>query len=141
MYCTLDDIVNFGMPTSRIAELSGDNGGREIDRAVVDGCISSASSIIDSYIRSKYTLPLKREHEVVKLICVNLAKFSLLQRRNKDKDFENLYTNAISQLKDIQRGVIILDEGIGDEAPQIGKSFYLHNERTPEFPKSLMDLY
>lgn len=106
-YCTLDDLVaRFGA-----AELLGNadrDGDGVADVAVVDAAIAAASSIIDSYIGARYALPLVTVPATIKSICEDLARHALTAVEPMKIVVDNR-DDAIARLKDISRGVAILD--------------------------------
>lgn len=74
-YCTVDDLETLGM------------GGRAFrDRSAPEKlqAIRTASSLIDSYLRNQYTLPLQAHGEDIRQCCAVLACYTLLRVRGFD---------------------------------------------------------
>lgn len=120
-YCTIDDIKN-QISEKTLIELSNDDYSQELIIAeVVDSAIESASELIDGYVRGSYPLPLPTAPTILKNIAVELAVYQLTKRRlgeNMPESRENAYKNSISQLKDIQKGIIDLGLQNQESAPQ-----------------------
>ena len=57
-YCTIEDIeLHTSTPT--LSQLTSDDGTEAINRDVAQESILYASTLIDGYLRGRYTLPLK----------------------------------------------------------------------------------
>lgn len=70
-----------------------------------------SSTLIDGYLRGRYTLPLDAHFPLLRILAIDLSIHRLYSRRMRDEMpevIENNYKNAISTLKDIQKGVISL---------------------------------
>lgn len=106
-YCTLDDLITrFGADEVKgNADRDGDG---VVDAVVVAGAIAAASSIIDSYIGARYALPLVTVPSTIKSICEDLARHALTTVEPMKIVVDNRDA-AIARLKDIARGVAVLD--------------------------------
>lgn len=112
MYCNYSDIEK-AIGYEELASCTDVNNGEKVNNAIVEDTITSISAIIDGYLRGRYTLPLIKTHEILKKICIDLVYFELKNGTNAKKPIEGdqaKYDRAYSQLKDIQKGNIILDE-------------------------------
>lgn len=106
-YCTLDDLVaRFG--ASELLGNADRDGDGIADTAVVAAAIGAASSIIDSYIGARYALPLATVPTTIKSICEDLARHALTAVEPMKIVVDNR-DDAILRLKDISRGIAVLD--------------------------------
>lgn len=109
-YCTIDDIET-QTSTPTLIQLTSDDGQEEVDRVVAQEAILYSSTLIDGYLRGRYTLPLDAHFPLLRILAIDLSIHRLYTRRMRDEMpevIENNYKNAISTLKDIQKGVISL---------------------------------
>ena len=100
-YCTIEDIETH-TSTPILIQLTSDDGQEAVDRVVAQEAILYSSTLIDGYLRG---FPLLR------ILAIDLSIHRLYSRRMRDEMpevIENNYKNAISTLKDIQKGVISL---------------------------------
>lgn len=109
-YCTIDDIET-QTSTPTLIQLTSDDGQEAVDRVVAQEAILYSSTLIDGYLRGRYTLPLDAHFPLLRILAIDLSIHRLYSRRMRDEMpevIENNYKNAISTLKDIQKGVISL---------------------------------
>lgn len=109
-YCTIEDIET-QTSTPTLIQLTSDDGQEAVDRVVAQEAILYSSTLIDGYLRGRYTLPLDAHFPLLRILAIDLSIHRLYSRRMKDEMpevIENNYKNAISTLKDIQKGVISL---------------------------------
>ena len=110
MYCTIDDIEKHtSSPT--LIQLSSDDGQEAVNRVVVEEAILYASTLIDGYLRGRYSLPLDTHFPLLRIIAIDLSVYRLYSRRMKNEMpevIETAYKSAIATLRDIQKGVISL---------------------------------
>ena len=109
-YCTIDDIETH-TSTPTLIQLTSDDGQEVVDRVVAQEAILYSSTIIDGYLRGRYSLPLNTHFPLLRILAIDLSIHRLYTRRMRDEMpevIENNYKNAISTLKDIQKGVISL---------------------------------
>ena len=110
MYCTIDDIEKHtSSPT--LIQLSSDDGQEAVNRVVVEEAILYASTLIDGYLRGRYSLPLDTHFPLLRIIAIDLSVYRLYSRRMRNEMpevIETAYKSAISTLRDIQKGVISL---------------------------------
>lgn len=85
-----------------------------IDADVIDGALRDADAEINSFLASRYTLPLTQtSQELVRLSC-DITRYRLFDIRATDA-VKARYDDAIKKLRDVARGVASL--GI-DQASQ-----------------------
>ena len=110
MYCTIDDIEKHtSSPT--LIQLSSDDGQEAVNRVVIEEAILYASTLIDGYLRGRYSLPLDTHFPLLRIIAIDLSVYRLYSRRMRNEMpevIETAYKSAIATLRDIQKGVISL---------------------------------
>ena len=109
-YCSSSDIESY-VSTPTIIQLTNDEGGDVINDTVTQEAIVYASTLIDGYLRGRYTLPLDTQFPLLKILCIDIAVYRLYSRRMRDEMpevIENAYKNALSTLRDIQKGILSL---------------------------------
>lgn len=109
-YCTIEDIETQTSPPTLI-QLTSDDGQEEVDRVVAQEAILYSSTLIDGYLRGRYTLPLDTHFPLLRILAIDLSIYRLYTRRMRNEMpevIENNYKNAIATLRDIQKGVITL---------------------------------
>ena len=107
-YCAVEDIET-QLSTPTLIQLSSDDGQDEIDRTVVDEAILYSSTLIDGYLRGRYTLPLNTHFPLLRILCIDLSTYRLYSRRLFN-EMPEVIANAykIATLRDIQKGIISL---------------------------------
>ncbi len=137
MYCSIQDIKD-DLTEKVVAQLSNDENPNEVNEEIVSKYISESTQLIDGFLRSRYNLPLDKEHAILKKACIDIVKYELYKRRGKVfESIQNLYVDSISTLEKIQKGMITLDEGNFETRP----GFFLVSERKPVFDKDKLDNY
>ncbi len=111
-YCTLEDIqIRIG--TLPLAQLTNDNGNdNQIDTIVCEEALIYSSTLIDGYLRGKYSLPLNTHFPLLKVIALDLSVYRLFSRRIYTEIPETIsenYKNAIKTLELLKKGVITLE--------------------------------
>lgn len=109
-YCTIDDIET-QTSTPTLIQLTSDDEQEAVNRTVAQEAILYSSTLIDGYLRGRYSLPLDTRFPLLRILAIDLSIHRLYTRRMRDEMpevIENNYKNAISTLKDIQKGVISL---------------------------------
>jgi phage gp36-like protein len=142
-YCTFNDIKD-QIPEANIIQLTDDEGFGVVNQARVDKAISTADSIIDGYLRGRYSLPLSTVPELIKTIAIDIAIFKLYERRLELEMPEAMmarYKNALKMLEQIQKGLIKLGIESPDTGP--GQGHYKTNKTAGDrlFNKSLLERF
>ncbi len=109
-YCTIEDIETH-TSTPTLIQLTSDDGQEEVDRVVAQEAILYSSTLIDGYLRGRYTLPLDTHFPLLRILAIDSSIYRLYTRRMRNEMpevIENNYKNAIATLRDIQKGVITL---------------------------------
>ena len=118
-YCTIDVIDSY-VSTSTLVQLTSDYEQDEIDRAVAEEAIIYSSTLIDGYLRGRYTLPLDARFPLLRIVAIDLSVYRLYSRRMRDdmpEVIETNYKNAIKILQDIQKGSISLETNTDTNLP------------------------
>ncbi len=109
-YCTIDDIETY-TSTPTLIQLTSDEGQETVNRDVALEAILYSSALIDGYLRGRYNLPLNTHFPLLKVLAVDISIYRLYSRRLVNEipeGIETAYKNAVSTLRDIQKGVISL---------------------------------
>jgi phage gp36-like protein len=111
-YCTQADLVSrFG--ENELIGFTDMAGLGVIDTTVLNPVIDDATARIDSYLRSKYSLPLLTvPAELITAAC-DIVRY-LLHRDLVTDIAKDRYNQAISFLKDLSRGRAVLDVSVND---------------------------
>ncbi len=110
-YCTISNIET-QISTATLIQLTSDDNQNEIDRTVAEEAILYASTVIDGYLRGRYSLPLNTRFPLLRVIAMDIAIYRLYSRRMRNEMPEVIsenYKNAVSLLKDIQKGTLSLE--------------------------------
>ena len=110
MYSTQSDIEN-RIGSNRLIQLTDLDGDGSADSVVVTAAIEKADAQIDSYLRTRYSLPMSAVPTVVRELSVDLAVYALHQTRREtmsDRDHES-YEDAIEFLKNVAAGLADID--------------------------------
>ena len=110
-YCTIEDIETY-VSTSTLIQLTSDYEQDEVDRVVAEEAIIYSSTLIDGYLRGRYTLPLDARFPLLRIVAIDLSVYRLYSRRMRDdmpEVVEANDNNAIKILQDLQQGAISLE--------------------------------
>lgn len=110
-YCAQSDLIAEGLSESDLIQLTDDDGMDTVNESRVIVAISSASELIDGYLRGRYPLPLSPAPGVIKTLAISIAIYNLYARTKRaamPESLEKRYAADIKLLTDIQKGVIIL---------------------------------
>ncbi len=106
MYATIEDMLKrFG--EAEINAIAGAEKGA-IDEDKVKTALNDAEELINAYVGAKHSLPLSVVPQSLKRICCNLARY-FLYVEVKPEELEKTYEKDIAFLKDIARGVVVLE--------------------------------
>lgn len=130
MYCTIDDIET-QLSTQTLTQLTSDDGQDAINCAVAEEAILYSSTLIDGYLRGRYSLPLDTHFPLLRIIAIDLSTYRLYSRRMRNEMPEVIstnYDNAIKTLSNIQKGVITLTSEDNNSSHQFQNSDYISNK-------------
>lgn len=115
MYATTDDMIKrFG--TAELQALTNPEG-TDIDQSAVETALNDANELINAYVAAKHALPLTVVPASLKRISCELARY-FLYREVKPEELEKSYEKNLAFLKDIARGVVILECSESGQTPQ-----------------------
>ena len=134
-YCTIEDIET-QTSTPTLIQLTSDDGQEAVNRVVALEAVLYSSTLIDGYLRGRYSLPLNTHScspalngvsgsdsvsplqplpasrfPLLRILAIDISIYRLYARRMRNEMpevIETAYKNAISTLRDIQKGVISL---------------------------------
>ena len=109
-YCTIEDIET-QTSTPTLIQLTSDDGQEAVNRVVAIEAVLYSSTLIDGYLRGRYSLPLPPHFPLLRILAIDISIYRLYARRMRNEMpevIETAYKNAISTLRDIQKGVISL---------------------------------
>lgn len=96
MYCTQDDLVKrYG--ADEILELTDRARSGQINTATVESAINDAKNEIDSYLATRYELPLVTVPALLNPVCSDIARYYLYEDRVTDH-VEKRYKDRIDYL-------------------------------------------
>ena len=105
---------------NQLIQLTDDAKTGAIITSVVDNCIADAEAMIDSYLSTRYTVPLSPVTALVKALAVDLTVCRLYERRQRvPKDVEEACKAAKELLAKITTG----DIPLAPTAPKEGDTF------------------
>lgn len=110
-YCTIADIET-QTSTPTLIQLTSDDGQEIVDRVVAQEAILYSTSLINGYLRGRYSLPLNIHFPLLRILAIDISIYRLYARRMRNEMpevIETAYKNAIATLKDIQKGTITLE--------------------------------
>lgn len=89
------------------------------DDAEISAAIDEASSLVDGFLRARYTLPLSPVPDVVKKWTCDIARFFLHgDRAPKGSAVREAYDDAVERLQECAAGKFRLVSDTGDQAAQ-----------------------
>ena len=112
-YCTTDDVKRVVSERIIIQLLDDDNEGDltfdEVETAL-EGIINDVESIIDTYLKGRYTTPLTTVPAMIEKICIDLTRYELYDRRGLDipESVKEARDLSIRRLEQIQKGILQL---------------------------------
>lgn len=110
MYITEINMVSL-LGESIASQLTDDQLGTYVNTSFLTDIITNQTALMDNYLRGRYTLPLSNTHYILTNICFILTKYELYKRRNAITDrMQAEHLEAMKQLNDLRKGLIILDE-------------------------------
>jgi phage gp36-like protein len=143
MYCFLDDIKNF-VDSSTLIQLTDDNQAGEIDSNIVDEAIIYSETLIDGYLRGRYSLPLVETPKIISFIALDLSIYRLYSRRlatDMPESINEKYKVAIKVLEQIQKGIISIGLETKGNAPELGEYRGNKTFQDREFSKDKLNAY
>lgn len=111
-YCTLKDILNV-IPEKELVNLTNDNPSVSscVDEQRFEAVSKDADSLINGYLRARYTLPLKDVPRTITQIAIDICAYRLYLRRPQKipEHITKNYDRAKEILSDIQKGKFVIE--------------------------------
>lgn len=119
-YCTQSDLEKVISP-AELVQLTDDDRDGVADTGVVAEAIAKADGEIESYLASRYTVPLSPVPVVIRAASEDIALWNLFSRRSIGNETrEKRYKSAVSFLKDLAEGKATLGVTPAPAAAQEG---------------------
>ena len=108
-YVSLDEFI-LSLDSKDVSELSDDAAGGAAAEETILPILDDATGVCDSYIGTRYTVPLTSPDGAVKSACTRIAVYFLHLRRSwtVSETVKDAYDDAIEWLKDISKGTAVL---------------------------------
>jgi phage gp36-like protein len=95
----------------------------------LEKALSTASGEINSYLATRYSIPVSPVPNILKTYCIDIAWYRLAQN-NAPEQYATRYNNAIARLKDIEKGqMLLVDDTTGLAIPQRNANNLLVDDR------------
>lgn len=87
------------------------------DAAATTAALSQASSLIDSYLAAKYTVPISPVPDLLVKYTVDIAIYECCPASTRTDEKRQRYEDALAWLKDVAKGIaVVAPPDAGDEA-------------------------
>ena len=141
-YCKLNDIeIQIG--TNSLIQLTNDDCNQQtVDTVVVEEALIYSSTLIDGYLRGKYSLPLNTHFPLLRVVAIDLSIYRLYSRRiytDIPETISENYRNAIRTLEQLKKGVITLETDENTEVKTSGEYRTNKTELDRLFSKRIMN--
>ena len=105
-YCNSNDIeIQIG--TNSLVQLTNDDSSQQtVDNVVVEEALIYSSTLIDGYLRGKYTLPLNTQFPLLRVVAIDICIYRLYSRRiytDIPETISENYKNAIRTLEQLKK--------------------------------------
>lgn len=121
-YCRFEDITNI-VSERELINLTNDKPSADsvADKTRFEAVSKDTDSLINGYLRGRYKLPFSSVPAVIRQIAVDICAYRLYSRRSQKipEHIVNNYNSAISRLKDIQKGDLLLESYSENEESEI----------------------
>jgi phage gp36-like protein len=122
-YATQQDISD-RYSNNTLLMLTDRDGNDTVDQEVLDGALNDATAEIDSYVATKYALPLPTVPAVLVRLCVDISIYRLASGADlATEEQRKRFDDAIKMLRDIAKGVSSL--GIAQPTPSSNGGVHL----------------
>ncbi|KXF92091.1 gp436 family protein [Phaeobacter inhibens] len=127
-YTTAGELTNrYGLSLLVSLTDRGEIATGQVDQGIVARAVDDADAEIDGYLKGRYRLPLSTTPPLVAALSRQISIWNLHTFDAPEK-IEQDYKNAIAKLKDIAKGVIVLDVA-GIEPQSSGSSGVMVTDR------------
>lgn len=131
MYCTIADIKE-GLPENEVEELTDDRDSSLSSDEIVNGYITSAAAVINSFISKQYDpIPITPTPDLLNKFSVDITIFNLRSRKQGkiEEGIKSRFEAAMKHLKLIAEGKASLGTGDSDiEADADEQVLHSHEE-------------
>jgi len=114
-YVTID-IIKANRDDKWLRQITNDSGaGTMVDDTKLNRVVLEVNSLIDTYLREKYTLPLTVVSDMINGIALDLAICSLIIERllpDVPEGLQKKNNDAMKLLEKVRTGELILDAGL-----------------------------
>lgn len=141
-YTTLDKLKTL-VEEQILIQLTDDKGLGQIDLSIVDESIIYSSTLIDGYLRGRYSLPLSEIPKILEFVALDLCIHRLYSRRlatDMPDSINEKYKTAIKILEQIQKGILSLGIESTGTAPEFGE-YRTNKNGAKEFSNEVLDAY
>ena len=142
VYAVVADLDNVLSPDEQ-AELTDDtaDGSVVAVTAILTASLESGESLIDSYIGTRYSLPLTLVPASIKRATLIIAKYRLMMKRNRlEEDVREEYMEVMSWLEGVRDGDMVLLDDVGVDLTAIGPvRVGFANVDTADFSESVFE--
>lgn len=108
MYATKEDLQSrFGAGTIDQLATHQDDAGPDVETVIADA-LADAGTVIDSYLRARYSLPLASTSSTLKRCALDLAFYNLHENHTTDL-VQKRYDDWIKWLVKVNKGEVLLD--------------------------------
>lgn len=116
MYATREEMLDrFG--EALLIQLTDRDFSGSLSETVLEAALSDASDVIDSYAAGRYRVPLSPVPAPARRWCADIAVY-YLHRSGVPEHIRKAYEDAITALKDVAKGVVLLQSaGLEAAAP------------------------
>ncbi|MEW5970225.1 MAG: DUF1320 domain-containing protein [Pseudomonadota bacterium] len=143
-YCTLSDLQK-KMSAVDIIQLTDDEQTGSIVESIVNSAIEEADTLINIYLRQRYSMPLSPVPDIITKLSVSLTRYNLYSRRPPlAEDMLSEYKNVIKILEQIRDNKVSIGaESIdADEKPSASSKFHCNKTSDSRmFPQSELDKF
>jgi phage gp36-like protein len=110
-YCTEDDLISrFG--EDELIDATGRGQSTEIEGEPLEDAIADSDAVIERHLRGRYTLPIDGSNDLRQIAC-DLTRY-FLWGISAPEHVRQRYEDAMSALRDIAKGVTLLDADPAD---------------------------
>lgn len=100
-----------------------------VNTSRLEKALTAASGEINSYLATRYSIPISPFPQILKTYCIDIAWYRLAQN-NAPEQYATRYSNAIARLKDIEKGqMLLVDDTTGLPITQRNANNLLVDER------------
>ncbi|MBK6418468.1 MAG: DUF1320 domain-containing protein [Ignavibacteria bacterium] len=145
VYLTSQELIDY-VSLSVAVRLSNDVvGATVVETAPINAAVDTADSIIDSYLRTRYALPLPTVPPSVKQCALQIARKLLYERKGAKEMPEGVtdsYDDALQLMRNYSTGIMLLD--IGQPANEQPAPTTVTTNKTSAdrvFTRDYLDLY